>query len=169
MNATSGYPEKINAVTLDQPWPSLIAAQAKLIETRSWAPHKAAIGQPLAIHAGKSRNFLGTPYYPEFNQAVARHLGDTWYRNVPLGAVVAVAILHDAVQIQSDTKLPEGDELIFGHYETGRWMWILSDVRAIDPPVAARGYQRLWKWTPPPEVRSILPTADQPPMERSLW
>ena len=82
--------------------------------------------------------------------------------------MVAVAILHDAVQIKTDTKLPEGDELLFGHYEIGRWMWILSDVRAIDPPVAARGYQRLWKWTPPPEVRTILPTTEQPPTERSL-
>ena len=168
MNATTSYTEKIYAVTLDQPWPSLIAAQAKLIETRSWAPHKAAIGQPLAIHAGKNRNFLGNPHYPDFNHAVAQHLGDTWHSSLPLGAVVAVAILQDAVQIQPDTKLPGGDELLFGHYETGRWMWILSDVRAIDPPVAARGYQRLWRWTLPSEVRTILPTAEQPPTERSL-
>ena len=100
---------------------------------------------------------------------MARHLGDRWHRILPLDAVVAVAILHDAVQVQSDTKLPEDDELLFGHYEIGRWMWILRDVRAIEPPVAARGYQRLWKWTPPPEVRSILPTAEQPSMQRSLW
>lgn len=83
--------------------------------------------------------------------------------------MVAVAILHDAVQIRPDTKLPEGDELLFGHYETRRWMWILRDVRDINPPIAARGYQRLWRWTLPPEVRAILPTAEQHHTERSLW
>lgn len=43
----------MNALTLWQPWASLIASGHKTIETRSWRPPTAAIGKQLAIHAGK--------------------------------------------------------------------------------------------------------------------
>lgn len=44
----------IKAITLHQPWATLIALGFKTFETRSWAT--LAVGDPLAIHAGK-KNF----------------------------------------------------------------------------------------------------------------
>ena len=43
----------MKAITLHQPFASLIANGTKTIETRSWAPPKALIGQRIAIHAGE--------------------------------------------------------------------------------------------------------------------
>lgn len=43
----------MKAISLWQPWASLIACGAKPFETRSWAPPRDMIGQPIAIHAAK--------------------------------------------------------------------------------------------------------------------
>ena len=43
----------MKAISLWQPWASLIAAGVKPYETRSWAPPRELIGQPIAIHAAK--------------------------------------------------------------------------------------------------------------------
>lgn len=43
----------MKAISLWQPWASLIACGAKPYETRSWAPSVSMIGQPIAIHAAK--------------------------------------------------------------------------------------------------------------------
>ena len=52
MEHTSG---PIKAITLLQPYAALVAIGAKTIETRSWyTPYRG----PLAIHAGKGRDFL---------------------------------------------------------------------------------------------------------------
>src|ERR1700732_4369319 len=43
----------MKAISLWQPWASLIACGAKPYETRDWAPPESMIGQPIAIHAAK--------------------------------------------------------------------------------------------------------------------
>lgn len=43
----------MKAISLWQPWASLIACGAKPYETRDWAPPRALIGQTIAIHAAK--------------------------------------------------------------------------------------------------------------------
>src|SRR5712671_3817606 len=43
----------MKAISLWQPWASLIACGAKPFETRHWAPPRELIGQSIAIHAAK--------------------------------------------------------------------------------------------------------------------
>ena len=43
----------MKAISLWQPWASLIACGAKPFETRHWAPPRELIGQPIGIHAAK--------------------------------------------------------------------------------------------------------------------
>jgi hypothetical protein len=43
----------LKAISLWQPWASLIAVGAKPFETRHWAPPRELIGQTVAIHAAK--------------------------------------------------------------------------------------------------------------------
>lgn len=40
------------ALTIWQPWASLIAAGAKPFEWRSWPAHRGLVGRRIAIHAG---------------------------------------------------------------------------------------------------------------------
>ena len=41
------------AITLHQPWASLIALRLKTVETRSWPAPARLVGQTVAGHAGK--------------------------------------------------------------------------------------------------------------------
>lgn len=100
----------MNAITLHQPWATLVALGVKTIETRSWPAPKSAIGQRLAIHAGST-------YPPPYSSGVVSRMGDYSFTRhartspnyitgpdgqaalLPLGAVVASAILTDCVPI----------------------------------------------------------------------
>lgn len=137
----------IKALSLHQPWPSLIAVGAKRIETRSWRPPDSAMGMPLAIHAAKRVvKFPDTPLYCRFNEAVEQYLGPNWQSTIPTGAVLAIATLSEARLFRHREDLPDGDEALFGEYGPGRWMWKLTNVVPVEPPQPARGYQGLWTW-----------------------
>lgn len=82
---------------------------------------------------------------------------------MPRGMIVAVCDLVDVVCIEStrtvrDTfmrhlgsrynhaNLPNCDsELAFGDYSPGRYMWLLSNVQALDKPMPAKGMLGLWE------------------------
>ena len=156
----------MRAITLYQPWAQLILLGAKLIETRSWDPPQSAIGTRIAIHAGKRVvEFPDWPEYREFNEAVRRWLGDNWAKEVPTGAVVCSALLKGARRVKTANDLPDGDELLFGEYGVGRWLWDLADIEPFDEPIPARGFQGLWTWRR--ENSSNGDGADQEPNGRT--
>ncbi len=148
----------VKAITLHQPWASLIAAGIKTIETRSWAPPRRLIGQRIAIHASRKREVSGK-LHPETLLAVLDLFGHGWSDRIPLGAVVATALLKDARQVgfqryvgrvlassPSYTGWIEPDP--YGDFSVGRWLWILTDIQKVEPLVPARGRQGLWDWCP---------------------
>ena len=147
----------MKAITLHQPWASLIASGAKRIETRSWKPPVSLIGTEIAIHAGK-RKFGGSLVNDlEFMRAVDKALGWSWPQMMPYGAVVATAVI-DEVRLINDPdivpsfltnrRIPQ-TEVMFGDFRRGRYMWLLSNLKPIDPPIAASGRQGFWEWRPP--------------------
>lgn len=101
------------AITLYQPWASLIALGVKNIETRSWPPPKTLIGERLLIHVGGRQpeygpigddwTVCGSPGFPlpgtTFAPLLARIKtpGVAGYYEMPLGAIVASCVLADAV------------------------------------------------------------------------
>ncbi len=145
--------DTIKAISLWQPWASLVALGAKRIETRHWPAPANLIGQPLAIHAAQtkiavrrgSRLTLG-PYEIE-NDGGLLLRSDTlsWPYRLPLGAIVAVSRLVACEQMTEALidAVPD-PERQFGHYEPGRWMWMLEDVRALRHPAEFVGRQRLF-------------------------
>lgn len=52
----------MKAISLWQPWASLIACGAKPFETRHWAPPRELIGQTIAIHAAKKVDKNARPF-----------------------------------------------------------------------------------------------------------
>lgn len=89
----------MRAITLTQPWATLVAVGAKRIETRSWGT---AYRGPLAIHAAKGANREAR----EFARAepalsiLQRHGYNTW-EQLPRGVFVARCELIDVVPIVS--------------------------------------------------------------------
>lgn len=135
----------MKALTILQPWASLIACGAKMIETRSWST---AYRGEIAIHAALADAKMDQ----EFNDICESVFFYSRYGlHLPKGQVIAIATLVDCAAMTQAMidKLLESvrgrNELLFGAWEPGRFAWILRDVRPIEP-VAAKGRQRLWEW-----------------------
>ena len=155
----------MKALTIYEPYASLIARGGKRIETRKWAT---SYRGPIAIHAAKhmrwdeiqrmnfERGFrtgceaYGIPI-PVFLQCRrADVMAET------CGRVIAVATLTDVIEVTHETSWKIPDELgagpherVFGNYYNGSYAWLLSDVRPLETPIPAKGRQRLWEWDPP--------------------
>jgi hypothetical protein len=156
----------IKAVTLTQPWASLIALGAKRIETRSWRTHYRG---PLAIHAAK-----GLPTGLRIGQElvlgdwrVERDRGGLILRNadpefrpyrLPTSVIVAVTTLFQVRSTDSLECAPSDEERALGDYSTGRYAWSLSNIAPLTTPVhGVRGRLGLWNWTPPAGLLDSLP------------
>ena len=76
--------EPVYAITLHQPWASLIALGIKTVETRSWLAPERLLGQTVAIHAGK--RVVRRPG-EVIERKLRAHWGDDWRLDMPTGAV----------------------------------------------------------------------------------
>lgn len=138
----------MKAISLTQPWASLVALGEKLIETRSWyTRHRGQI----AIHAAKG--FPGDCAVlcerEPFVTALGRHGLGSW-RVLPTGAIVAVAELEACLELDGGlprafTLVPAAEhELAFGDYTAGRYGFLLARVRRLQQPVPVRGALSIW-------------------------
>jgi pimeloyl-ACP methyl ester carboxylesterase len=161
----------MKALTLTQPWATLVAIGAKQIETRSW--HTSYRGL-VAIHAAKGfpksarALCVDDPFRTalerggvEFKGQPVRH----WYHSpypyrmvseLPLGAIVAVATLADV--FRTDVYCVPGErrqqEHAFGDFTPGRYAWLLDDVRRLTAPIQCKG--ALGLWTVPADIESQI-------------
>ena len=140
----------MKALSVMQPWATLIALGAKRVETRSWST---SYRGPLAIHPSSRINreaamSLHVPDIWEVLAAGGYHQGSGLASNpcgLPLGVVIAVAMLVDVQRITPD-NVPAEPERSFGDYTPGRFAWFLHDVRRLPEPFEARGALGLWEW-----------------------
>ena len=163
----------VKAITLYQPYASLIAVGAKRFETRGCATNYRG---PIAIHAGlKEPEHL---YSRAFIDGVSNAFGwqgtdDMFWlemRCLPRGAVIATAKIRSCYRIEDRPQWtgPEWykvslststsgftseffmmiseEEYLFGDWRQGRYAWRLDDVQPLPEPVPARGMQGLWNW-----------------------
>ena len=140
----------MKTLSLWQPWASLIAADAKRIETRGRrTKHRGA----LAIHAARR-----PPDRMELDDDLLRILArlNLKLEELPLGAVVATCNLHACVDVecllnQRNSVLPRltPEEEVCGNFAPGRFAWLLDEIKPLAEPVPARGKQGLWTWEPP--------------------
>lgn len=115
------------ALTLHQPWATVIAHHGKRLENRPWKPFASIIGKRIALHAGKV-------FDPTVAMFCKDRLGITLRSDVPTGAIVAIATVQGFVTGIHGHK----SEWYFGPYA-----WELADVIPIDP-VPCKGAQGLW-------------------------
>ncbi len=131
----------MTALSLLQPWATLVVIGAKKIETRSWStPYRGR----LLIHAslGKAGSFftnepLFSKYIPDFKE-------------LPFGAIIGEVILTTILRVE-DFDLSDSDmnrltleEKAFGDYSNGRYGWLFEDAIEYEKPIPARGHLRLW-------------------------
>ena len=143
----------MKALTLTQPWATLVAIGANVVETRDW-PTK--YRGTLAIHAAKGfpRDARELCRERPFRDALAA-AGYASDGDLPLGAVVALATLESLLvcgpstlrEIRARSKRGElpPHEADFGDFSDGRYGFVLGDVRRVEPPVPVRGMLGLWE------------------------
>lgn len=139
----------MRAITLRQPWASLIALGAKRIETRSW---RTSYRGWLAIHAAKTflaperalceQEYFRAALLADESLDPARPLAG----QLPRGCILAVARLDDCLPT-GGIQLPGEPERSFGDYTPGRFAWYLSQVQRLPQPIPARGALGLWRVT----------------------
>lgn len=156
----------MHALTLWQPWATLIAEGVKVFETRSWKPPKNLIGQRIAIHAAKKKptreEIDNCP--PAIRSEMEKLYGFTnWWETIPYGTIIATTTITSFFYVQEvddafvRVKGLRTDETqngtpgyldidIFGDYSPGRYAWRLSDVSKEIEPIPAKGKLGLWVW-----------------------
>jgi len=123
----------MKAITLWQPWATLVALGYKEIETRSWPT---SYRGPLAIHAAKRVSYHDMFLFEDLLKGVT----------LPLGRVVATCELVDVQRIGYNWSHLSHLEIRLGDFSIGRYAWILRNIHPLDPPVTAQGRQGLWDW-----------------------
>ena len=151
------------AITLWQPWASLIAAGCKTFEFRSRAAPARLVGQRIAIHAGArpvqvievrallvkmhSANWRGTGI---LQREPAIRLLEAWKaspRILPLSTITCLATLGQPVR-NAELAAALGLDAVndSDRDEHSNYGWPLSDIRPVPlgPPV--RGERGWWTW-----------------------
>lgn len=127
------------AISLTQPWATLMAIDAKRIETRVW---KTNYRGWVAIHSAKK--FPMECWRLCYRMPFARVLAEcNTPDDLPLGVILAVTEIVDCqptAYIHTLTDL----ERAFGDYSPGRYGIFTSGVRRLKQPIPIRGALSIW-------------------------
>lgn len=164
----------MKALTIWQPWASLIMAGAKPYEFRGWRAHRALIGQRIVIHASAKKidKQMACDLYhilanreqcDEIARAAAETclipdkalpvLGDAWmpFRTpLPMSAGLGTAILGEpriGTEIAEEFGVPRANDS--DRDEHANWGWPLTDIEIWDEPIPMKGAQGFWNWPKP--------------------
>lgn len=158
----------MKAITVTEPFATLLATGAKHIETRSWTTMYRG---PIAIHASKKFTSDDLAYAIECDALAPGHAHgpsaviwpDFAVRRAGLlktafgltrGCVIATARLTHCAEFTPAAleKIAEKfgwQELELGNFELGRFGFLLEDVRLLSEPLPAVGALGLWDWPLP--------------------
>jgi hypothetical protein len=165
--ASLGLPAGMKALTVWQPWASLIMMGAKPHEFRRWnfadKPHLAKlIGRRIVVHAGARpariseiddvlariedgesalEDHIAKPFLLELREAIRRKERG----NAPLASALGTAVLgepRNVLDLFGDGQVGDSDRL-----DQHMYGWPLSDVQPFTAPVPAAGAQGFWNWS----------------------
>ena len=126
----------MKALSLTQPWATLVVTGAKRFETRSWTT---TYRGPLLIHAAKK--------YPVFARRFAlaeRYLGRR-RDDLPLGAIIGRVVLKNVCPTEEVAPYLTDLERLYGDYTPGRWAWELEEAVRFAQPIPWRGALKLFE------------------------
>ncbi len=146
----------IKALSIMQPWATLIILGAKRYETRNWSTHYRG---PLVIHAStKFPEEVACLCLQEPFRTILKDAGYAFGADLPRGVLLGTVDLLDCKALH---RLPVGcqegclsgftaRELALGDYRSGRYAWKLGNPRPYTTRIAVGGRLGLF------EVRNLL-------------
>ena len=144
----------MRAISLQQPWASLVAMGAKIYETRSWSTRYRG---PIAIHSSAAYppHLREITLLPAF-QEVLFGAGP-----LPLGCFLAVGEIDNCSQCRPSTHDQVGHpEREFGNFEAGRYRFHFANMRKLQNPIPYLGALSLWAVPPEIEIRLLAQCGD---------
>lgn len=127
----------MKAISLWQPWASLIAMKLKVYETRSWATNYRG---DLLICAAKKATFeqeqaydkILWKYQLEYPEQLL--IGDDCieFEDLPKGCAIALVSLTDCIQMTNEFINQQSElEKDCGDWQAGRFAWKLENIRTV--------------------------------------
>jgi hypothetical protein len=148
----------MKALTIYQPWATLIIEGLKPYEFRKWPGPKWVVGKRIAIHA--SARPVKRDEVAELLDRLERRMSKVDERAVPLlekihlspGLLPLASVLGTAImgEPKQAAKLFAGelDPNDSARIDHSIWAWPMLEIERLDVPVPARGAQGFWRWTP---------------------
>lgn len=139
----------VRALSVTQPWASLLISGAKKIETRSWAAPRGLVGQRILIHASKSWSRAERELCSQspFDEALFLAGLDS-FEAVPRGCILGSVRLVECRRVEELIPHLSDNEAEFGNYGAGRWGWRMADPAPLEAPVPVNGALGVWEYTP---------------------
>lgn len=139
----------MKAITLHQPFASLIILGVKHFETRSW---NITYRGKIAIHAGKAIHqfdelFGHLPVVMQLliKDKIMQAYGS--YDNLPTGATLGTATIDRVYTTERATTFISDIEQACGDYSPCRYAWSLQDAKPFNVPIPCKGQQGIWNWS----------------------
>lgn len=163
----------MKALTIWQPWASLIVAGAKPYEFRGWRAPRPLIGQRVVIHAAarkvdmdEVRDLFHLRHFRNCDEGhklawaetclIAEHaaavLNQAMEGRLPMAAGLGTAIIgepRNGIEIAEEFGVARANDSVRDEY--ANWGWPLTDIERWEEPIPMRGAQGSWTW----------PTAEQ--------
>jgi activating signal cointegrator 1 len=134
----------MKAISLHQPWASLMAVGAKKNETRGRRTYTYITGD-VVICAAKQRKLpsvelCGWLWEHRHLFGMFRDFDELW-NGLPFGHALCVVTFLDCVPSQVAVQSASEQEKLMGNYETGRFVWATGNLRKFKTPFPFRGFQ----------------------------
>lgn len=141
-------------ISLLQPWGQLFVQGLKTVETRSWSTNHRG---PVFIHASgvlnkKMQNIGISPLeMAQSNEHFIRCIADP--TQMQFGKIIGMVNIDEVFKVENEPPPAEFfekltiQELAFGNYELGRYMWFSSKAVEFKRPIVVKGTQGLREYT----------------------
>ncbi len=127
----------MKAITIEQPFATLVAMGEKTIETRAWSTDYRG---PIAIHSKETYKAVKDAY---ICSVIDTHGLDV--ESLPKGKIIATAKLVDCRKIETQS-IPCYPQLAFSTFNPGWYELIFEEILLLEKPIPADGSSGLWDW-----------------------
>lgn len=150
----------MKAISIKQPWASLIVHGIKPIENRTWKCPEKYIGQRVLIHASKTPHFKINLTDEQMKAAFELIAKKSCVESWDFGAIIGSVVIKECV-VNHPSIWAEKSEL--GQDEwTGEWLkpiynWVLESPTLYEEPIPAKGNLSFWEYEEIKEVKIECP------------
>jgi len=127
----------MKAITIAQPFASLVSLGIKTVETRPWSTDYRG---PLAIHSADTFTPVDDPYYDSILSSAGLNP-----KQLPLGKILAIARLSDCKEVIT-SQIPCYPQLAFSDFTPGWYAFTFADIELLADPVPAEPLGEFWEW-----------------------